>query len=294
MPLVRTLKRHPIVDAVLVHIGRCAHCRETLASDFSPCGCGHAHMSARGALTVFVPRKLHWPFKHYAPRWRAGRWEERYPFPHGRRATALFCALARCLRCGAQSISPESLRCVCGERHYQTQLPQGMHWILPYVQDDAPSSAAARKRKRRIPDEIRTMYGLQDGRCYYCGKVLGALDAPRPFVRDHLTSVGPYSRDDPASELNCFDNVALTCHACNEEKGRLHEDEYWQRLRKRRGAKWVKRRQRAMIAVRQWRKQYAEERRRRRQEAEMAHLDVIVEADYQARLTKRITREKRP
>lgn len=130
-------------------------------------------------------------------------------------------------------------------------------------------------------------------RIYYCGKVLGALDAPRPFVRDHLTSVGPCSRDDPASELNCFDNIALTCHACNEEKGGLHEDDYWLRLRKRRGAKWVQKRRRAMLVVRQWREQHAEERRRRQQEAEMAHLDAIVEADYQARLAKRKAREQR-
>src|SRR5215470_5676893 len=107
MPLVRILKRHPIVDAVITHLGSCARCRARLASDLSVCGCGHEHVNGRGTLTAFLPHRFAWTFRTYAPRWRNDQAAVCEVFLMGHpRATRLFCALARCVSCGERLIAP--------------------------------------------------------------------------------------------------------------------------------------------------------------------------------------------
>lgn len=177
------------------------------------------------------------------------------------RATALFCAVARCVRCGERTIARETLRCACGQANGnknggRARLPRGMDWLLQQVishywrnSDRGPARGPSGRRRSA---DLETLYTLQKGRCYYCIKQLGAYSAPGAFVRDHLSPVLGFSYASSFA-ADTIDNIALTCHACNETKGRLDENAYWQLLGKKHGNRWVEKRQKAMNASREWR-----------------------------------------
>lgn len=305
MPTVRIVARHPVTDAVLLHLGACSRCRSPLLRGFPECGCGQIHLNSRGDIAVFLSQRLASAVRWRAPRWRTGRYEHPYffLFLRGQRVTELFCALARCVHCGGQTLSTNGLQCACGKSYLscpeETMLPVGLSSVLclaPSAHQNPssrpkPLTYTASRRRSRRPKELRIMYDLQKGRCYFCSKPLGRFGARGAFVRDHLRPLlSPYRT---YSDNTDFGNLALTCWGCNEDKNKRDEKSFWKILQVRRGSAWVERQQRAMAGVRLWREQYDVERQRKAKAAALSWLDVLVEADYQKKLEKKRKREER-
>ncbi len=224
-------------------------------------------------------------------------------FLRGRRTAQLFCALAQCLHCGSRALATDALQRACGRpylRHTEEALlPVGTYDVLEIAPRDYQTQAAGRKtsklaanvRSQWMPKELKTMYDLQKGRCYFCSKLLGRFGARGAFVRDHLRALlSPYRT---YSDYTEFGNLALTCWSCNEDKNKRDENAYWKILRSRHGLAWVGQRQRAMRAVRRWRENHVAGKRRKADETELSQLDAIVEADYQKKLEKKRASEAR-
>lgn len=303
MPTVRVQARHAVIDAVLLHLGACARCRSSLAADLSACRCGRSHVSARGSLSVFLPERFAMIVRRYAPRWRAGFLDTDFVAPLGDRATQLFCALAQCAECGHRSIAPETLQCTCGisyiDAPHRALMPDGSSWLLHAVAMEygdhrrprthpPPIEGRALRRRVRRSKEIEAIYGLQHGKCYYCGAVLGPLAVKGAFHRDHLKPLGTHIRTE--RDYQAFENLALTCWSCNEEKGCRDELTYWELLRRRRGSAWLARRRRATSRVRRWREQRAAVLALEERGAWESHLDAIVNVEYEQRMAKRRAR----
>ena len=67
-------------------------------------------------------------------------------------------------------------------------------------------------------DELSERFEAQEGRCYYCGRLLYAS-----FDRDiHVDHKTPLAR----GGSNEISNIALACSACNFSKGAKTEEEY--------------------------------------------------------------------
>jgi hypothetical protein len=302
MPTVRIVARHPVTDAVLLHMGACSRCRAPLLQGFPECDCGQIHLNSRGDIAVFLSQRLAMEIRRHAPRWRTDRYE--HPrfllLLRNQRVTQLFCALARCVHCGGQTLSTDGLQCACGKSYLrrpdETMLPVGLSSVLsiaPSAHQTQPrqSKTANRRRSRRVPEEIRIMYDLQKGRCYFCSKPLGRFGVRGAFVRDHLRPLlSPYR---VYSDKTDFGNLALTCWGCNENKNKCDETAYWKILRVRHGSAWVERQQREMANVCRWREQHDAEKQRKANAAALSRLDVLVDADYQKKLEKKRKREER-
>jgi 5-methylcytosine-specific restriction endonuclease McrA len=156
----------------------------------------------------------------------------------------------------------------------------GSHQI-PSPRFKTSMRTTSRRRSRR-PKELRIMYDLQKGRCYFCSKPLGRYGARGAFVRDHLRPLlSPYRA---YSDHTDFGNLALTCWGCNEDKNKRDEKAFWKILQVRRGSAWVERQQRAMAGVRRWREQYDVERQCKAKVVALSWLDAFVEAEYQKKL----------
>jgi hypothetical protein len=270
MPAIHIRARHPTIDTVLVHVGKCLRCRQPLSAGFSQCACGNPPLSARNALTVFLSQRHESTFRRYVRQWRADRWEiEDLKFGvRNPRGVRLFASLARCIKCGGKAFSAETLQCSCGESaQVGVLLPPGIRFMLQQLDTRYPFAAARNSeaiepptqtrrrqptRERKRAPELRTMYELQNGKCYYCSKALGQFGSRGAFVRDHLQPHGWGDRDE--SDFEDFSNLALTCWSCNESKGMRSEGTFWNRLKRIHGEKWVLKRQAAMSAARMWRK----------------------------------------
>ncbi|MEW8139492.1 MAG: HNH endonuclease signature motif containing protein [Candidatus Thiodiazotropha endolucinida] len=60
-------------------------------------------------------------------------------------------------------------------------------------------------------DQIEAVWGMQDGRCYYCGESIKPPGAEKPFQKDHIISL--YH-----GGTHWIENIALTCVRCNSLK----------------------------------------------------------------------------
>ena len=266
MPTLRFRRRDDVTDTIARHMGCCARCRSPLRADFGECLCGARPTAADGMLSVFFSARLADWLKAIRSKWHRGIWTADRVDIRGRRGAALFCALAKCGKCGMQAISVDTLTCACGEQYGSdltkfVSLPYGVDSLL-YTIGTRYKGAARRfhsaqsvpplRRSTKSSRPLQAMYNLQKGRCYYCGKLLGRFGAPGAFVRDHLTPLRSHWRDEV--DYQDYGNLALTCWDCNEEKHDRTEGRYWIILGKRHGLRWVARRKAANVDICQWRK----------------------------------------
>lgn len=75
---------------------------------------------------------------------------------------------------------------------------------------------------------LRRLFERQFGRCYLCGGAM-VLETGQDNTAtiDHRL---PKSRFDITGEAGAPDNKAAACHACNQAKGDLTDQEYWTTL----------------------------------------------------------------
>lgn len=81
--------------------------------------------------------------------------------------------------------------------------------------------------------DIETLYVLQDGQCYFCGDRLGSYGSKGAYQIGHLEPVSKGGTNWPG-------NLALTCALCNRRKYNKATTALWAKLKKEKGAEWVK------------------------------------------------------
>lgn len=180
-------------------------------------------------------------------------------------ARALIGTVARCPACGAR-VTLESTACKRGHTFVRQDRTFGSYATLnvPYE----VSTAIHRyhvlryrnwqrkfRRQETLADadgwhtraDIRALYDAQEGRCYYCGKRLGAFGTRAAFHVEHLISVASGGSQWPG-------NLSLACAYCNVRKGMRSERAMWGELGRIHGRAWLAKRRRAIIEVRKRRR----------------------------------------
>ena len=260
MPNIRISVRNPVTAAVIRCLGACTRCRSPLRHNFEPCTCGNRHLDTRGIVTTHLSNTVAGAVKWFAPRWRYGKTEHpKFIYLRSAKSLSLFQAVAICSTCGGSLT--KTLNCMaCGrsyKRNYRAVLlPAGItnlfHRIALLASGMSTSGrfetlgARGNRRRRSVPANLRTMYELQKGACYYCRSRLGPLGSRGAYVRDHLVPILSSHRS--SSHYRDYDNLVLTCWPCNERKGALSEAQFWHILKRQHGAIWVTRREIAMEA----------------------------------------------
>ncbi|MBX3628172.1 MAG: HNH endonuclease [Rhizobacter sp.] len=79
--------------------------------------------------------------------------------------------------------------------------------------------------------DIAALYGLQDGKCYFCDAQLGKLGEKSPFHIDHLSPISKGGTNWPG-------NLSLSCPDCNKRKYNQDTAKLWKKLRAEKGDSW--------------------------------------------------------
>ena len=82
-------------------------------------------------------------------------------------------------------------------------------------------------------EDIEAIYSLQKGACYFCSRALGILREKGAFHIDHLNPISKGGDNWP-------NNLCLACEQCNKGKHSHSSTVLWSKLRKKKGAEWVK------------------------------------------------------
>lgn len=82
-------------------------------------------------------------------------------------------------------------------------------------------------------EDIEFIYSLQKGECYFCGQELGTQGEKGAFHIDHLNPIAKGGDNWP-------NNLCLACEQCNKRKHSHNSTVLWSKLRKEKGAEWVK------------------------------------------------------
>ncbi|WP_101757826.1 HNH endonuclease [Oceanicoccus sp. KOV_DT_Chl] len=82
-------------------------------------------------------------------------------------------------------------------------------------------------------EDIEVIYSLQKGECYFCSRVLGSPGEKGTFHIDHLNPIAKGGDNWP-------NNLCLACEQCNKSKHSHSSTVLWSKLRKEKGAEWVK------------------------------------------------------
>jgi 5-methylcytosine-specific restriction endonuclease McrA len=80
---------------------------------------------------------------------------------------------------------------------------------------------------------IKTLWGIQEGRCYYCLLKLGEIIERENYHVDHIKPLAKGGQHDPL-------NLALACAKCNQQKHKKTEKAFIEMLTKKKGAEWAK------------------------------------------------------
>lgn len=159
---------------------------------------------------------------------------------------AMFAQLGLCAECRAP-LEISTLR--CGRSTDSDEAHDGI-WISPHDWKSVEPFVSVENRRDRnreraqrradarqyVPgfhttEDIALILAAQHGECYYCGKTLTASER----IRDHMTPVADEGSEWPS-------NIALTCFECNHTKSNRGAIAFWNYLRKKHGAAWVKKR----------------------------------------------------
>lgn len=137
-------------------------------------------------------------------------------------------AHCKCVFCGA-SVGLDLSRCACGKSrgfHLEVVFPASLYYSgFKPIFDRESSRLKSLVRNRRIAtnggkasvQDIRTLYTLQEGLCYYCGTSIEGESWQNPFEVDHYESV----HDGGSNDIT---NLVLACPTCNRRKGDNHGD----------------------------------------------------------------------
>ncbi len=104
--------------------------------------------------------------------------------------------------------------------------------------DNSRYCAVAYKNKKdkaegkHTQKDIKAIYELQEGRCYYCLTKISYNGRKRNFDADHIKPLAQGGTNWP-------DNIAAACKACNSQKSDLGGLAFWNRLEKKIGDKAV-------------------------------------------------------
>ena len=82
-------------------------------------------------------------------------------------------------------------------------------------------------------EDVRCLYELQNGECYFCGDKLGMIGHLGSFHIDHLVPVSKGGTNWPG-------NLALVCEFCNKRKYNHNATRLWGKLKSEKGDGWVK------------------------------------------------------
>ncbi len=179
------------------------------------------------------------------------------PFTFPKSVLALFAKYGVCGHCG-QEEAAKLIPCGCGK----TGITIGQYtyyWVsLAKIDSDTQYNLykearneihklyeRERKRRRRqrereaegfhTDEQVLAVWHLQDGRCYYCGDLLGAPDTEHAFQKDHVVSLDLMG-------THWIENIALTCVRCNSSKGAMSEKAFRKELSKLIGSERVEKR----------------------------------------------------
>lgn len=175
---------------------------------------------------------------------------------------AILRKFCKCAKCG-NNIKKDFSPCSCLTKRKKNPrrglyriTEEQLELIWPHLKRDERrvySKISGAIRKERLSkaggyhtnEDIYRIWKLQDGKCYFCWKLLGVsfpeldetptLPLRELYEIEHLT---PISKDGTKWPYN----IALTCKECNQQKGARTEASFWNLLRKQHGVSWVAKR----------------------------------------------------
>lgn len=184
---------------------------------------------------------------------------------------------ARCVDCSAKIRPDFDCPCLLGTK-YRVTTRQWFDEIFPLCKRDQRRVYSRRSAKSRAKhlsaaegthtkEDIRELWHIQSGRCYFCLTAMKHYVEPNPFHIDHLTPISRGGTQWPS-------NLALVCASCNCSKNDQNEREFWRRVVAKYGASFVGEQEARLTLIRKSRTKISNNRRR----SEKISLTVVKQA----------------